>query len=168
MKLIHQPPGCMILITHAGSETVVSEEFVERHRPEVGGYIVRYEGGYLSYSPKEAFENGYTLLESDPKSKAKSDDRIRANVVKKNEESKMEKWPEEFGYDGVIQGLKRGERYQRLGWNGKNMYIALQTPDDNSKMSLPYIYMYTVTGDLVPWLCSQTDALAEDWQQLKS
>jgi hypothetical protein len=31
-------------------------------------------------------------------------------------------------------------------------------------MSLPYIYMRTAQGDLVPWLASQTDMLAEDWR----
>lgn len=30
-------------------------------------------------------------------------------------------------------------------------------------MGLPYIYMSTVDGKLVPWLASQTDMLAEDW-----
>ncbi len=33
-----------------------------------------------------------------------------------------------------------------------------------SKMTLPYIYMSTVGGDLVPWLVSQADMLAEDWE----
>ena len=44
------------------------------------------------------------------------------------------------------------------------MWIALQTPDANSKMTLPYIYMSTAQGDLVPWLASQTDLLSEDWE----
>ena len=43
------------------------------------------------------------------------------------------------------------------------MYVALQTPDAHSNMTLPYIYMRTVTGDLVPWLASQTDLLSSDW-----
>jgi hypothetical protein len=30
-------------------------------------------------------------------------------------------------------------------------------------MTLPYIYMKTAQDDLVPWLASQTDVLAEDW-----
>ena len=29
---------------------------------------------------------------------------------------------------------------------------------------LPYVMMYTATGDFVPWLCSQTDLLAVDWE----
>jgi hypothetical protein len=31
-------------------------------------------------------------------------------------------------------------------------------------MGLPYIYMSTVTGQLVPWLASQSDMLAKDWR----
>ena len=33
-----------------------------QHKPEVGGYFVQYADGYQSYSPKEAFESGYTDL----------------------------------------------------------------------------------------------------------
>jgi len=36
-----------------------------KHQPEVGGYFVRYEDGYRSYSPAEAFEAGYTLIEGE-------------------------------------------------------------------------------------------------------
>lgn len=67
----------------------------------------------------------------------------------------------------AIQVLRRGGRVQRRGWNGKNMYLELQAPDENSKMTLPYVYMYTAQGDLVPWLCSQTDLLATDWVEVE-
>ena len=63
----------------------------------------------------------------------------------------------------ALRCLKDGRRVSRTGWNGKDMWIALQLPDAHSKMTLPYIYMRTVQGDLVPWLASQTDLLAEDW-----
>lgn len=63
----------------------------------------------------------------------------------------------------AIELLKRGSRVARTGWNGKGMYLALQKPDEHSKMTLPYIYMYTAQGDRVPWLASQTDLLSEDW-----
>jgi hypothetical protein len=43
------------------------------------------------------------------------------------------------------------------------MYVELQVPDAHSKMTLPYIFMRTAQGDLVPWLASQTDILARDW-----
>lgn len=35
------------------------DDWLERHRPEVGGYLVVYEDGYKSYSPAAAFESGY-------------------------------------------------------------------------------------------------------------
>ena len=63
----------------------------------------------------------------------------------------------------AIHALKGGHRVARAGWNGRGMYLELQVPDANSKMTLPYIYMQTVQGDLVPWLASQTDMLSEDW-----
>lgn len=59
--------------------------------------------------------------------------------------------------------LKRGHRMARAGWNGKGMWLELQRPDAGSKMTLPYIYMKTADDQLVPWLASQTDMLAEDW-----
>lgn len=66
----------------------------------------------------------------------------------------------------AIAVLKNGNRVTRAGWNGKDMWLALQRPDQHSKMTLPYIYMKTVQGDLVPWLASQTDVLAEDWSMV--
>lgn len=64
----------------------------------------------------------------------------------------------------AVKELQDGRRVRRSGWNGKNMHLALQMPDVNSKMTLPYVYMFTAQGDLVPWLCSQTDLLATDWE----
>ena len=63
----------------------------------------------------------------------------------------------------AIAALKEGKRVSRNGWNGKGMWLELQVPDAHSKMTLPYIYMKTAQDDLVPWLASQTDVLAEDW-----
>lgn len=64
----------------------------------------------------------------------------------------------------AVDRLRQGYRLQRSGWNGKGMYLMLQFPDAHSKMTLPYVYMHTVQGNLVPWLCSQTDLLATDWE----
>ena len=68
-----------------------------------------------------------------------------------------------FGIGEAVKTLWDGKRVARDGWNGKGMYLELQVPDAHSKMSLPYVYMKTAGGDLVPWLCSQTDLLATDW-----
>lgn len=66
-----------------------------------------------------------------------------------------------FGW--AVAELKAGRKVTRTGWNGKGMYLELQRPDAHSKMTLPYIFMKTAQGDLVPWLASQTDVLSEDW-----
>jgi len=68
-----------------------------------------------------------------------------------------------FGFGLALESLKSGHRVARSGWNGKGMWLHLQTPDEGSKMSLPYIYMKTADNKLVPWLASQTDLLSEDW-----
>lgn len=64
----------------------------------------------------------------------------------------------------AIEALRKGEHVRRSGWNGKGMWLGLQQPDQLSKMTLPYIYMSTVAGDLVPWLASQSDVLSSDWE----
>lgn len=67
----------------------------------------------------------------------------------------------DFGW--AIQQLKAGNKVQRSGWNGKNMHLGLYKPVANDKMTLPYIYIFTVQGDYIPWLASQMDMLADDW-----
>jgi Protein of unknown function (DUF2829) len=73
-----------------------------------------------------------------------------------------------MNFGDALDALRAGRKVDRAGWNGKGMWLALQTPDANSKMTLPYIYMRTTTGAFVPWLASQTDMLAEDWGQVDS
>ena len=69
-----------------------------------------------------------------------------------------------MNFSQALEGLKNGQRMFRDGWDGNGMYVGLQTPDANSKMGLPYLFMSVVGGKLVPWLASQTDILAKDWQ----
>jgi hypothetical protein len=68
------------------------------------------------------------------------------------------------GIGWAVKSLHDGARVCRSGWNGRGMWLELQVPDAHSKMTLPYVYIRTVSGDLVPWLCSQTDLLAVDWE----
>jgi hypothetical protein len=73
-----------------------------------------------------------------------------------------------ISFEAALTKLKRGERVARAGWNGKGMWIALHNPDgkEGNKMTAPYIFMKTADGKLVPWLCSQTDMLASDWENV--
>lgn len=81
----------------------------------------------------------------------------------------------------AIESLKSGLLVERAGWNGKGMWLMMVYQDDyaiydssdiypanfEGKM-LPWIGMQTAQGDFVPWLASQTDMLAEDWQIYQS
>lgn len=74
------------------------------------------------------------------------------------------------GIGWAIKQMQDGQRVARSGWNGKGMWLALQVPDANSKMTHPYVYIEYPAGhpaypdgSRVPWLASQTDLLAMDW-----
>lgn len=67
-----------------------------------------------------------------------------------------------FGW--ALAELKAGNKVTRPGWNGQGMWIALQTPDANSKMQRPYFYIKTAQDQLVPWVASHGDLLATDWE----
>lgn len=77
----------------------------------------------------------------------------------------------DFGW--ALDKMRHGFAVRRRGWNGKGIFIKMQVPDEHSKMTSPYIYIDT-TGlqtdnafaprSCVPWLASQTDMLAEDWE----
>lgn len=41
----------------------VDHTYVRKHGPKAGGYYVVYDDGYKSWSPAEAFEAGYALIE---------------------------------------------------------------------------------------------------------
>lgn len=74
---------------------------------------------------------------------------------------------EKMDFSSALKELKFGHRLTRAGWNGKGMYLELQRPDANSKMKQPYIYICPVGGELIPWVASQADLMAEDWMRFK-
>jgi hypothetical protein len=122
------------------------------------GYLVEYADGgpanvpgregYVSWSPKGVFERSY---------------RPTAGLT--------------FGL--AVEALRMGKKVARAGWNGKGMFIFL-IPGSTFKVNrppllgiypegteinyCPHIDMKTADGKVVPWLASQTDILAEDWQ----
>ncbi|UZE61027.1 DUF2829 domain-containing protein [Aeromonas veronii] len=72
-----------------------------------------------------------------------------------------------FGF--ALESLSRGMAVARKGWNGSGLKVRLQSPDERSKMSLPYLYIEypldakTTPGARCPWLPSATDLMADDW-----
>lgn len=74
-----------------------------------------------------------------------------------------------LSFGDALEVLKAGAKVARLGWNGKGMWLQFWKPMHT--VDLPYIILlYPVgsapypVGARVPWLPSQTDMLAEDWQ----
>lgn len=74
-------------------------------------------------------------------------------------------------FSQALLEIKAGRGVARTGWNGKGMYVFLiegrwyRKPDHLPE--LPFLAMRTAQGQLVPWLASQTDLLAEDWSIVK-
>ncbi len=78
-------------------------------------------------------------------------------------------------FSQALTHIKNGVKMQRVGWNGKGMYLIYFSPVANGleslningieeKPLLPFILMKTADNMYVPWLASQTDILANDWQ----
>lgn len=77
--------------------------------------------------------------------------------------------------------VEDGARLARSGWNGRGMYVVHQAgypdgipingntadatglPEGTVCRFQPYLMMHVADGSFVPWVISQTDALADDW-----
>lgn len=116
------------------------------------GYGVKYEDGYTSWSPKDVFEAAYRDIEGENQA---------------------------LNFGDAVHMLKLGKKVARAGWNGKGMFLFLVAgstfqvnrppllgiyPEGTTVNYCPHIDMKTADGKIVPWLASQTDVLAEDWQ----
>jgi hypothetical protein len=83
----------------------------------------------------------------------------------------------------ALNKVKIGLKLARKGWSGKNMFIFLvngstfnvSRPPLNRVFSegteiiyQPHIDMCTADGRIVPWLPSQSDLLASDWEVINT
>jgi len=83
-----------------------------------------------------------------------------------------------MNFGDALHELKAGRRVARSGWNGKDMFIFLVPgstfivdrapllgiyPEGTEINYHAHIDMKTADNQIVPWLASQTDVLAEDW-----
>lgn len=82
-------------------------------------------------------------------------------------------------FGDALEMLKQGSKVARKGWNGKGMFLFL-VPGSKFKVNRApllgiypegteisyhaHIDMKTADDQIVPWLASQTDVLAEDWE----
>lgn len=66
-------------------------------------------------------------------------------------------------FSEALKLLKDGYKMTRRYWNAPHS-IELQKPDEYSKMTEPYIFITTSSDQVLPWVASQADLLADDWQ----
>lgn len=53
------------LVLERGEKINVSEDYMNKRQPRVGGYYVVYPDGYKSWSPGETFDNAYREIKED-------------------------------------------------------------------------------------------------------
>jgi len=82
-------------------------------------------------------------------------------------------------FSQALTFIKQGHKVARRGWNSKGMFVFL-VPGSTFQVNRPpllgiypegttinyhaHVDMKTADGQIVPWLCSQTDMLANDWE----
>lgn len=86
-----------------------------------------------------------------------------------------------MNFSDALTNLKAGHRLIRRGWNGKGMFLflvpgsvfrvnrepLLSILGENVEVQYhAHIDMFTAQGYVVPWLASQTDILADDWETI--
>lgn len=83
------------------------------------------------------------------------------------------------GIGWAVKQMHNGLRVCRAGWNGKGMFLFLVPGSRFEVNRAPLLGIYpagtmidyhahvdmkTASGEIVPWLCSQSDLLANDWE----
>ena len=96
-----------------------------------------------------------------------------------NEYNPLSKSGKSMDFGQALHYIKLGFSVARKGWNGKGMFIFLVQgsqfkvnrkpllgifPEGTEVDYQAHIDMRTADGSIVPWLASQTDMLAEDWE----
>jgi hypothetical protein len=77
-----------------------------------------------------------------------------------------------MNFGEALQSLNAGHLVARKGWNGKEMYLRLvgakywAVHRIGTLQPAPWIGLKTADGYFVPWTASQTDILAEDWEEV--
>ncbi len=98
-----------------------------------------------------------------------------------NQEKKKMK-PADLPFERALELIKEGFRLSRKGWNGKRQCIFLMDgypegvpanpalakrsgiKEGRTVIVDPYIMMKNTRGHIVPWIASQGDLLANDWE----
>lgn len=77
-----------------------------------------------------------------------------------------------MNFEQALHAVKHGAHIARRGWNGKGMWVfyvppeAAQVPHKfgGGYPVQAFLMMKTADDTIVPWLISQSDVLATDWE----
>jgi hypothetical protein len=65
-------------------------------------------------------------------------------------------------FSQAIEYMKDGESVKLPQWQD-DVFISIQKPDENSKMTAPYFYVTSRFG-MVPWIPTMIEMFSEKWQ----
>ena len=69
------------------------------------------------------------------------------------------------GIGWAVRKMREGRHVCRPGWNGKGMFLIIADADWFLDWPLQeHVMLKTTAGSAVPWTCSQSDLLADDWE----
>lgn len=70
-----------------------------------------------------------------------------------------------YNIGGARDMLMKGRKPTRLAWaeQGRGMWLELQYPSSQSKVTSPYVVACRSNGQVEPYVPTQEDLLAEDW-----
>ena len=67
-------------------------------------------------------------------------------------------------FSEALTALKEGKRIHGIEWPD-GTYVARQVPDENSKMTIPYLYIHYADANM-PWSPIYTDMFTDAWAVL--
>lgn len=130
----------------------IEQEVYDSAKEVEDGYRVEYEGGYLSWSPKDVFEAAYHQSGELSFGDAVIYLKQGCKVARKGWNGK-----------GMFLWL-RPSGIAPVAWCKEAPLIDICIENGGEVPILPSISMKTADGEVVPWTASQTDILANDWE----
>ncbi len=134
------------------------------------GYYAGYSNSFTGITAVRSASASQTASVTDISSSWKNGEGLQ-NVRLKDPNQIEEDIMNDFAW--ALEQLRGSKRVQRSGWNGKGMWLVRIANGEWSSSGsgrydeyphLPFIMMKTADNCVVPWLASQTDFLATDWQ----
>lgn len=157
--------GVQVGDTKAIVEIEVGRAWVERHKPEHGGYLVAYEDNYLSYSPADVFEAGYHELPPLGTACGGTADAAPAtNMVGATGGSLAEIDLNAADFSDALMWLKEGRRVARAGWrNDKYLFLSTCQWSTHAGSHEEQKIKFRANNSGGDWAAMSDDMLATDW-----